>query len=80
MRRMLVIPFTCRLCASTRISCQDWTYYLAFSMFRLTGILQGVLARGLQGNASNATALEAGRRAGPLAAQAWQLVQSSFDV
>jgi aminoglycoside phosphotransferase (APT) family kinase protein len=70
----------CRIRGQPPISRQDWTYYIAFSMFRLTGILQGVLARGLQGNASNATALEAGRRAGPLAAQAWQLVQSSFDV
>jgi aminoglycoside phosphotransferase (APT) family kinase protein len=57
---------------------QDWTYYMAFCMFRLTGILQGVLARALQGNASNATALSAGRRARPLAEIAWALVQESF--
>jgi aminoglycoside phosphotransferase (APT) family kinase protein len=56
---------------------QDWTYYMAFCMFRLTGILQGVLARALQGNASNATALSAGRRARPLAEIAWALVQES---
>jgi hypothetical protein len=48
-------------------------------MFRLTGILQGVLARALQGNASSATALEAGRRARPLAEQAWALVQRTFE-
>ena len=60
------------------VSQQDWTYYLAFCMFRLTGILQGVLARALQGNASNATALAAGRRAVPLAELAWRLVQESF--
>ena len=59
---------------------REWTYYLAFNMFRLTGILQGVLARAIQGNASSATALEAGRRARPLAEQAWALVQQSFDV
>jgi aminoglycoside phosphotransferase (APT) family kinase protein len=58
---------------------QDWTYYLAFNMFRLTGILQGVLARAIQGNASSVTALEAGRRARPLAEQAWALVRQSFD-
>jgi len=61
------------------VSPQDWTYYMAFCMFRLTGILQGVLARALQGNASNATALTAGRRARPLAELAWRLVQESFD-
>jgi aminoglycoside phosphotransferase (APT) family kinase protein len=70
----------CRIRGRPPISRQDWTYYLAFSMFRLTGILQGVLARALQGNASNPTALATGSRARPLAAEAWQLVQSSFDV
>jgi hypothetical protein len=48
-------------------------------MFRLTGILQGVLARALQGNASSATALQAGRRARPLAELGWKLVRQSFD-
>jgi len=62
------------------VSAQDWTYYLAFCMFRLTGILQGVLARALQGNASSQTALQAGRRARPLAELAWQLVQESFSI
>ncbi len=31
----------------------DWTYYLAFSFFRLGAILQGVYKRTLDGNASN---------------------------
>jgi hypothetical protein len=47
-----------------------------FNMFRLAGILQGILGRALQGNASNAAALEAGRRAKPLAEQAWALAQT----
>jgi aminoglycoside phosphotransferase (APT) family kinase protein len=58
----------------------SWAYYSAFCMFRLVGILQGVFARGLQGNASSATALQAGRRARPLAELAWKLVQQSFDL
>jgi aminoglycoside phosphotransferase (APT) family kinase protein len=59
---------------------KDWAYYQAFCMFRLVGILQGVLARALQGNASSATALQAGRRARPLAELGWKRVQESFDV
>ncbi|HTJ93848.1 MAG TPA: phosphotransferase [Pararobbsia sp.] len=51
----------------------DWGYYLVFNMFRLVGILQGITARALQGNASSAQALEAGKRAVPLAARAWAL-------
>ena len=69
----------CRLRGRAPVPRQEWTYYLAFNMFRLTGILQGVLARAIQGNASSATALEAGRRARPLAEQAWDLVRQSFD-
>jgi aminoglycoside phosphotransferase (APT) family kinase protein len=69
----------CRRRGRAPVAPQDWTYYLAFNMFRLTGILQGVLARAIQGNASSVTALEAGRRARPLAEQAWALVQQSFD-
>jgi aminoglycoside phosphotransferase (APT) family kinase protein len=69
----------CRRRGRAPVAPRDWTYYLAFNMFRLTGILQGVLARAIQGNASSETALEAGRRARPLAEQAWGLVQRSFD-
>lgn len=57
------------------VSTADWTYYLVFNMFRLVGILQGITARALQGNASNSRALEAGKRARPLAEQAWALAQ-----
>jgi aminoglycoside phosphotransferase (APT) family kinase protein len=70
----------CRLRGIAPVPATDWTYYLAFCMFRLTGILQGVLARALQGNASSATALQAGGRARPLADLGWKLVQQSFDV
>jgi aminoglycoside phosphotransferase (APT) family kinase protein len=68
----------CKLRGLPPVAPQDWTYYLAFCMFRLTGILQGVLARALQGNASGETALQAGRRARPLAELGWQLVKESF--
>lgn len=58
----------------------EWIYYLAFGMFRLTSILQGVFARARQGNASSASALTAGRRARPLAELAWRLVAEDSDV
>jgi aminoglycoside phosphotransferase (APT) family kinase protein len=69
----------CRRRGRAPVAPREWTYYLAFNMFRLTGILQGVLARAIQGNASSETALEAGRRARPLAEQAWALVRRTFD-
>jgi aminoglycoside phosphotransferase (APT) family kinase protein len=70
----------CRLRGIAPLPAKDWAYYQAFCMFRLAGILQGVLARALQGNASGASALEAGRRARPLAELGWKRVQQSFDV
>ncbi len=69
----------CRRRGRSAVAPREWSYYLAFCMFRLAAILQGVLARAIQGNASSATALQAGRRARPLAERAWRLVQEAFD-
>jgi aminoglycoside phosphotransferase (APT) family kinase protein len=68
----------CRLRGLPPIPSEDWIYYLVFCMFRLAAILQGVLARALQGNASSASALEAGQRTRPLAERGWQLAQQSL--
>ena len=56
---------------------QAWDFYMAYNMFRMAGILQGVLARALAGIAPSAQALEAGRRARPLADLAWKQVERS---
>ncbi len=57
------------------IAADHWRYYIVFNMFRLVGILQGIVKRAQQGNASNARALETGRRTRPLAELAWRLAQ-----
>ena len=62
-------------CRSTgRDSIPQWNFYLAFSMFRLASILQGVYARGLQGNAASSYALQRGAAARLIADRAWELV------
>ncbi len=61
---------------SAAVPARDWNYYMVFSMFRLVGILQGIARRAQLGNASNASAVETGRRARPLAEQAWALASS----
>ncbi|MEZ7848142.1 MAG: phosphotransferase [Polaromonas sp.] len=61
---------------STPVPEAEWTYYLVFNMFRLVGILQGIAKRAEQGNAANASAVETGKRARPLAEQAWALAQT----
>lgn len=54
----------------------DWNFYLAFSMFRLASILQGVYARGLQGNAASTDALRRGAAARLIADKAWHLASA----
>ena len=57
------------------ISKENWEFYMVFNMFRLVGILQGIVKRALLGNAASAEAAETGKRARPLAEQAWALVE-----
>jgi aminoglycoside phosphotransferase (APT) family kinase protein len=63
-------------CARTgRTSIANWAFYLAFSVFRLASIAQGVYKRGLDGNASSETAAEYGNTCRFLAEQAWRLAE-----
>ncbi len=55
------------------VSGEDWAYYMVFNMFRLAAIVQGIAKRAQQGNASSTEAVEAGKRARPLAEKAWEL-------
>ncbi|WP_428410207.1 phosphotransferase family protein [Hyphococcus sp.] len=49
----------------------DVNFCLAYNMFRLASIIQGVYARSLQGNASSPAAKQMGAQVQPLAALAW---------
>ncbi|NYT64402.1 phosphotransferase [Alcaligenaceae bacterium] len=53
----------------------NWSFYLAFSFFRLAAIAQGVLKRALDGNASSDQAVQVGEMAGPLARLAVELIE-----
>jgi aminoglycoside phosphotransferase (APT) family kinase protein len=68
--------YVAKYCARVgRTSIANWEYYLAFNMFRLAAILQGITARVLQGNAVSVDAIAAGKRAGPLAEEGWRQAQ-----
>ena len=55
-----------------------WDFYVAFSLFRLAAIVQGVYKRGLDGNASSETAAKGyGDRAGVMADLAWSMVEAA---
>jgi aminoglycoside phosphotransferase (APT) family kinase protein len=65
----------CRRTGRDGIAERDWEYYMAYNLFRIAAIAQGVMARALQGNASSAEALQTGRAARPLAELAWSQVE-----
>ncbi len=53
----------------------DWNFYLVFGFFRFAAILQGVLKRAVDGNASSGKAFEYGALAPVLARQALELIE-----
>ncbi|MEZ5661615.1 MAG: phosphotransferase [Burkholderiaceae bacterium] len=54
---------------------EHWDFYIAYNMFRLAAILQGIAKRVLDGTAASDRGAEAGERARPLAEQAWEIAQ-----
>jgi aminoglycoside phosphotransferase (APT) family kinase protein len=53
----------------------DWNFYLAYNLFRIAAILQGIAKRVVDGIASSAQAKEAGAGARPLAEMGWRFAQ-----
>ena len=53
----------------------DWNFYLAYNLFRMAGILQGIAKRVEMGTASSAQARQAGAGAGPLAEKGWAIAR-----
>src|SRR4051794_37457194 len=52
-----------------------WDYYMAYNLFRIAAILQGIAKRVVDGTAASAHALDAGARARPMAELGWQQVE-----
>ena len=53
----------------------DWNFYMAYNMFRIAAILQGIAKRVEAGTASSAQAVSSGAGARPLAKLAWSFAQ-----
>ncbi len=49
-----------------------WDFYMAYNMFRIAAILQGIMGRFVDGTASSAHAAERGKQVRPLAEMAWE--------
>lgn len=55
----------------------DWNFYLAYNMFRIAAILQGIAKRVEAGTASSEEARANGARARPMAELAWKFAQKA---
>jgi len=55
----------------------DWNFYLAYNLFRIAGILQGIAKRVEAGTASSVQARQSAAGARPLAEMGWRFAQQS---
>lgn len=65
-------------CKRTRRGAIDpshWDFYIAYNLFRIAAILQGILKRVVDGTAASAHARDAGSRARPMAELGWRQVE-----
>ena len=70
--------YVARYCERTgqkRIDASHWDFYLAYNLFRIAAILQGILKRVVDGTAASAHARDAGSRAKPMAELGWKQVE-----
>lgn len=66
----------CRRTGRDRV--EHWEFCIAYALFRLAGIAQGIMGRVVAGTANDPHAVERGKRARPLAEAAWQVVERSL--
>jgi aminoglycoside phosphotransferase (APT) family kinase protein len=62
-----------------RAGIPGWDFYVAFAVFRLAAIAQGIMGRVIEGTANDPSARERGARARPLAELAWTVAEGSGD-
>jgi aminoglycoside phosphotransferase (APT) family kinase protein len=53
----------------------DWNFYMAYNLFRMAGILQGIAKRVVDGTASSAEARKAAAGTRPCAEMGWKIAQ-----
>ena len=65
----------CERTRRTFIDPSHWDFYLAYNLFRIAAILQGIMKRVVDGTAASAHARDAGGRAKPMAELGWKQVE-----
>jgi aminoglycoside phosphotransferase (APT) family kinase protein len=54
---------------------EHWDFYIAYNLFRMAAILQGIARRAVDGTAAASDAIETGSKARPLAEIGWKYAQ-----
>ena len=57
---------------------ENWEFYTIFNIFKLAGILQGIMGRVRDGTAASNHAEDRGNQVAPLAEAAWDLVEKHY--
>ena len=65
----------CRRTGREAIEQSHWDFYMAYNLFRIAAILQGIAKRVVDGTAASDHARDAGSRARPMAELGWQQVE-----
>jgi aminoglycoside phosphotransferase (APT) family kinase protein len=65
----------CRRTGRGAIDPSHWDFYIAYNLFRISAILQGILKRVVDGTAASAHARDAGMRAKSMAELGWKQVE-----
>ena len=59
---------------------EDFRFYLAYNMFRMAGILQGIMKRYQDGTAASEQALKNGQAARPMAEMGWEFASGKKSI
>jgi len=70
-----MLDYYCTLSKRARPDPALWEFYMAYNLFRVSCIRQGVYARSLDGTASNMRAAESGKLVRPAADLAWKIAR-----
>ncbi|MGZ3254886.1 MAG: phosphotransferase family protein [Burkholderiaceae bacterium] len=57
---------------------EDFNFYLAYNLFRMAGILQGIMKRYVDGTAASEQALKNGKAARPMAEMGWRYASEAI--
>ena len=69
----------CRRTGREGVSRSDWDFYMAYNLFRIAAILQGIAKRVVDGTAASEHARDAGGRAPLMAELGWKQVEKILE-